>query len=192
MLLPDRYRVLVVAFADPETSLDACVLADVGIDSVLAALRASSLPRRPLTGPANSLVWINDACSLGDDGALRAIPGLDATRERRQMAGWECVWGADPTRAQPPTARILLANTYPSAPPTTVIAGRTATVLTRGTRLCAVELVQRSYTGTSGESRVEAMQVAVDLGDSPPPGASCPALAAGIAVAAAGKLPQPS
>jgi hypothetical protein len=141
-----------------------------------------------LAGPPNSLLWL-DACNLGDEAALRAVPGLNTARRERSEGGWFCSWGRDPALADPPYTEISIYRSQPLTGQTTLIGGRSATVNKRsGT--CEVVLAQRTFQGVFGESRVETLYVNVHLIGSTPE-AQCDA-ATKVAEAAAAKLPPPN
>lgn len=181
-------------------------MADAAVQSALRALDTPSLPRRPLTQPPNSLLWV-DACTLVDEATLRAaVPGLDTGRRDKTEGGWSCEWGGGMAVADPPTVDVFIARVPPpasrvdasSGDSATTIGGRSALVepglwsLTPRLRpFCRVEVPQRSFQGTYDRPEVEEVPVDVHLTVATPSEAQC-AAATTIAQAIVAKLPPAS
>ncbi|WP_028926829.1 hypothetical protein [Pseudonocardia acaciae] len=189
-LLPDRSRVYLRMDGEGSTSsLDACTADDAAVRIAARALDGPTLPRRPIAGPPNSLVWL-DACNLGDERTLRSLPGLNVNLRERSYGGWGCSWGYDGALANPPPyVRFLVMRDEPLSGETKVIGGRTATVVPSGDTTCVVRIAQRSYQGVFDQPRVETLYVNVFL-PLAQPGVACSA-ATSLAEAASAKLPPP-
>src|SRR5262249_7687935 len=100
--LPDRFRVGLVLTGSTTSPLDPCAAVDAAGQDARRLPNAPGRPGRNLAGPPNSLLWV-DTCTLGDDAALRGVPGLNASRRERHQGGWYCEWGNDPVLADPPS-----------------------------------------------------------------------------------------
>ncbi len=197
VVLGDRSRVLVTAFAYQGTATDLCAVADAGTQTAVSALSSGSLPRRGTSDLPNALTGL-DTCSLLDQSALGQVPGLDATRRRPGFAGWLCVWGeGDNPAFFEPWVRVAVERKQPLSGQPVQIGGRSAQVTPGGSDntpgTCVVELVQRSYTEASGDPRVnplrvEVLQFSISLGTQQSTDAACRSATA-LAEAAAPKLP---
>lgn len=185
--LPDRFRVGLVLTGSTSTRLDVCAVVDAAVQDALRVLNAPDRPKRNLTGPPNSLIWV-DTCSLGDDQALRGVPGLNVARRERIEGGWYCEWGNDPVLADPPSAHIYVSGSRPLTGQTKTIGGRAATVAPAQAG-CTVTLAQRSFQGMFDEPRTETLVVNV-YAKTASSDALCTSATA-IAEAAATKLPPP-
>jgi serine/threonine protein kinase len=193
VVVDDQSRVYVRALAGGGATTDLCAVADVGTQSAVFALSGGSLPRREIIGPRNALIWL-DTCTLLDQPTLAQVPGLDPTRRFAGVAGWLCIWGSNPAFTGEPTVKVAVDRTGPLSGQPVQIGGRSAQVFPGGDKdpgTCMVDLVQRSYTGTSGNSRVEVLEFTVFLGTQQPADAACRSATALVA-AAAPKLPAPS
>jgi serine/threonine protein kinase len=194
VVFKDLFQVLVDAWAYRGAATDLCAVADVGTQTTVAALSSASLPRRDLDAPPGGLIGL-DTCSLLDQTALAQVPGLDATRRRQGFAGWLCLWGQNPAFVVTvPTVKVAVNRTAPLSGQPVLIGGRSAQVLPSGKDdpgRCEVDLVQRSYTGSSGRPRVELLEITVSLGAQQSTDVACRS-ARTLAEAAAPKLPPAS
>ncbi len=194
VVLGDRSRVYVTARAARGPTTDLCAVADAGIQTAVAPLSSGSLARRDITGPPNALTQLDDSCALLDQVALGRVPGLDASRRDRGFAGWRCIWGDNPAFLDDPWVVVAVNRWLPLSGQPVQIGGRSAKVFpgdSDNPGTCEVDLVQRSYTGTSGNTRVELLEITVFLGAQQPTDAACRAATA-LAEAAAPKLPLPA
>ncbi len=195
VVLGDRSRVYVIAWAYKGAATDLCAVADAGTQTAAFALSSGSLPRRDTSDPPNALTGL-DTCSLLDQVALGQVPGLDASRQDPGFAGWLCIWGDNPAFLDEPWVQVAVARSSPLSGRPVQIGGRSAQVTPGGSDApgtCVVELVQRSYTEASGDPRVnlrrvELLRVEVSLGAQQPSDAACRSATA-LAEAAATKLP---
>jgi hypothetical protein len=193
VVLGDGSRVNVTAAAGGGAVTDLCGVADVGTQTALATLSTGSLPRRDIGIPQQELTGL-DTCSLLDQAALRQIPGLDASRRERGFAGWLCGWGDNPSFIFTPWARVAVAQRLPLSGQPIQIGGRSAQVLPGNADdpgSCEVDLVQRSYIGSSGDPRVELLEISVVLDVQQPTDTACHSAKA-LAEVAASKLPPAS
>ena len=193
MVLGDRSRVSVDAAEGGGAVADLCAVADAGTQTALAALSSSTLPRRDIDTPPQGLTGL-DTCSLLDRAALQQVPGLDASRRQPGFAGWLCLWGDNPAFVFTPWAQVAVARRLPLSGQPVQIGGRSAQVLPGGANhpgSCEVDLVQRSYIGSSGDPRVELLEISVFLDAQQPTEVACRAARA-LAEAAAPKLPPVS
>ncbi|MBO0874435.1 MAG: hypothetical protein J2P19_13670 [Pseudonocardia sp.] len=195
LLLPNRFRVTLYASAATATRPDSlCGTADAAAQIAARILNRSELPRRNVTGPSNSLLWV-DACALLDDAALHTVPGLNTARRDRSQGFWSCKWGGDPQVADPPTVSIYMGHGPETTGEATTVGGRAALMDKNrwdGESVgCRIAMTQRSYRGTYDEPRTEVLFVAVHLNAAAPPDAQC-AAATTIAGAVVAKLPPPS
>jgi hypothetical protein len=191
IVLDDRSQVEVAAIPIDGATADLCAVADAGTQTAALALSGGSLPRREITGPPNALTGL-DTCSLLDQAALGQVPGLDATRRIAGFARWLCFWGSNPAFTGEPTVKVAVDRRGPLPGQPVQIGGRSAQVSPGDADhpgSCEVDLVQRSYPGSSGNSRVETLEFTVFLGDHQPSDAAC-RFAKGFAAAAAPKLPS--
>ena len=191
VVLGDRSRVYVTAWAFRGAAAELCTVADAGTQTAVSALSGGSLPRRDLNDPPHALTRV-DTCSLLDQAALKQVPGLDSSRRDPGFAGWLCTWGGNPAFRGEPQVLIAVERAGLLSGRPVQIGGRSAQVNPGGSDnapgTCVVELVQRSYRGTSGYPRVELLRVSVSLGVSQPTDAACRSAIA-LAEAAAPKLP---
>lgn len=194
LLFPNRFRIALLASVPIANNRnDLCAVADAAVQVAERALYTTTLPRRNVTAPPNSLFRV-DACTLVDEAALRAIPGLDPNRRERPQGIWSCVWGEDPRVADPPAVSIFMGYGPETTGQPTTIGGRAGTVDSNyweGNRVCRLSLTQRSYQGVYDRPRTELLFVLVHLNAAAPPDAQC-AAATTIAEAAAARLPPPS
>ncbi len=191
VVLADRSRVYVTARAVRGAATEVCAVADAGTQTAVLALSSGSLPRRDITGPPNALTRLDDACALLDQTALAQVPGLDATRRTPGFAGWRCTWGDNPAFLYDPWVVVAVNRWQPLSGQPVQIGGRSATVFpgdSNNPGRCEVDLVQRSYPGISGNTRVELLEITVYLGAQQPTEAACRS-ARGLAEAVAPKLP---
>lgn len=192
VLLPDRSRAVLFVTKFHNSTLDPCALADAAVPGAVGGLSTPNLPRRKLSGPPNSIVGAT-ACALGDDAALRAVPGLDLTRREPRYGDWECQWG-DPVTNDASTVQIMLTRIVAQTPPTTTLAGRPSSTFPsdpgESPSSCSVDLTQRTFPGPNSRTLTEILEVKVHITKAPSPQAQC-AAATAIAAAAAAKLPPP-
>jgi len=192
VVLKDRSRVYVNAVARNGATTDLCAVADVSTETSVLALVSGSLPRREIDAPANSLVKV-DTCSLLDQAALLRVPGLESARQRRGMAGWLCTWGDNPAFSYSPWVQVAVDRLESLSGRPVQIGGRSAQVTPGNSdnpSTCNVALVQRTYTGTSGERRIELLVVNVSLGAQQSTDAACES-AKTLAENVSPKLPPP-
>ncbi|MBO0874436.1 MAG: hypothetical protein J2P19_13675, partial [Pseudonocardia sp.] len=149
--LPDRYRVGLELTGSASSRVEPCAVADAAVQEAMRVLTTPDRPQRNLTGPPNSLIWV-DTCTLGDDQALRGVPGLNVGRREWNEAGWYCEWGNDPVLADPPSVDIYVSGSRPLTGQTKTIGGRAA-VVTPAQTGCTVTLAQRSFQGIFDEPR---------------------------------------
>ncbi|HET9254827.1 MAG TPA: hypothetical protein VFO16_06445, partial [Pseudonocardiaceae bacterium] len=169
---------------------DVCAVADAGTRTALKALSSGYLPRRDLGAQPEGLTGLN-TCSLLDQAALRRVPDLEVSRQRPGFAGWMCTWGDDRALASSPWVMAAVFRGVPVSGLPARIGGRPARVVPGDADdpgSCEVDLVQRGFTGSSGEPRAEQLQVSVSLGARRSTGAACRSAWA-LAEAAAAKLP---
>lgn len=192
--LADGYRVYVAARAFEGAVAELCGIADAGTTTAASALTTRNLRSRATTEPPNSLRYV-DACSLLDATALTQVPEVDAARRDPGFGGWDCEWGRDPAFVSPPSAHVVFWRSAPLTEQPTQISDRSAVVTPRGFSdeqgTCVVELVHRSYTGESGQPRVETVDVEVSLGTQRSAEAACQA-ATKLAAVIAARLPPAS
>ncbi|WP_037062734.1 hypothetical protein [Pseudonocardia acaciae] len=189
LMLPDRTRVYLRTQGGSSTgALDYCAVSDAAVQVAAAALDGPALPRRTVTGPPNSLVWL-EACNLADESTLRAVPGINPAVRDRLNAGWGCEWGNDAALADAPFVQMFVTRDIPLAGEVRTIGGRSATVAPDGAASCIVRLAQRTFQGSFDQPTVELLYVSVYLPRSPT-GSACTA-ATTVAEAAAAKLPPP-
>jgi eukaryotic-like serine/threonine-protein kinase len=191
VVLADRSRVYVTARAVRGADTDLCTVADAGTQTAVLTLSSGSLPRRDIAGPPNALTRLDDVCTLLDQAVLGQVPGLDITRRTPGFAGWRCTWGDNPAFLDDPWVVVAVDRWQPLAGQPVQIGGRSAKVFPGDSNdpgTCEVDLIQRSYTGTSGNTRVELLEITVYLGAQQPTDAACRSARA-LAEAAAPKLP---
>ncbi|WP_156935365.1 hypothetical protein [Pseudonocardia spinosispora] len=192
VLLPDRSRAVLWVNRYRNSTLDSCALTDAAVPGVLGALSTPNLPRRKPAGPPNSIVGLT-ACALGDDAALRAVPGLDVGRREPQYGDWECEWG-DSVTDDASTAQIRLTRDIQQQPWPGTLSGRSSQTFPsdpgESPSSCSVDLVQRTFPGPNSRTVAELLVVTVHITKAPSPDAQC-AAATAIAQAAAAKLPPP-
>ncbi|MFN2495390.1 MAG: hypothetical protein ABR608_05730 [Pseudonocardiaceae bacterium] len=192
--LADGHRVYLSAFLYDGAVMDPCAVADAGTATAVLALAGGDLPDRTTPEPPNSLRQVQ-ACSLLRAADVAQVPGIDPSRRAPGFAGWECTWGDDPAFLSSPYAAVWMRRVVPLSGEPTPIGGRPALVTPGGFAeqpgTCVVEVVHRSYTGESGEPRVEEVVVEVGLGESRPSEQACEAATA-LAAALVPRLPPGS
>lgn len=192
--VPDGSRVYLSANTPAGSpAVDLCAIVDDATATAAAVVAGGDVGRRSGEDPPNALTNI-DTCPLLDPAVLREVSGLDADRREPGFAGWSCRWGGDPAYEYAPFVVISVRRAKPFTSPPTEIAGRSVVVTPARDEdgaICSMEIVHRSYTGESGNARVEVLNLTVYAGDQQTSDGAC-RLATGLVAAIAPKLPPAS
>ncbi len=161
ILLPDSYHLTVAARGD----LDRCAIADVATTSVARILADVGIPRRSTTAAADSLFW-SDACTIIENGALAALPGVTSAPADVGFGNWLCRWTS---ATAPLTVFAVFERDQPqgaSDDAARLVNQHEVFVKQMDETSCRARVERRPYTDAHGRSAVELITIFVD-GDFP-------------------------